>query len=705
MSAPRRARGGATLTGLLAALVAAGSLAQGAAQVTAADAAPAAYPHDGPRQAWQYRRDVQVAAPGALVALELAPEVSAHALPDLRDLRLLATDGVELPYVLDRLAARQPAERFAGRLDDVRREAKQFSQWQVDFDATRTFERLELSVPQIGFAKRLRVEGSDDRNVWRLLVADAGIFEREWQGRLRQTAVAFAQPQSARYVRISADDQRSLPIDITGVDAVGPGGAVGTPWSRPAALIPDTATPPPAAQPGRRRFVLDTDPGLPIESVTLDAADQVFSRQVRLLERSANNGEQVLGAGRLFRLVVPSEQVSGSLLTLAVRAPGHGPLVLEIEDGDSPPLHALRVTLGGYAPRLLFSAPRTETLTLYYGNAATRAPLYDVQALSARVSVVSAAPAASLGAEQVNPRYVPAPPLRFLSTSGATLDVTRWRLQRRLSDVEREDIYSVTLDAHDLGALRADLADLRLADDAGHQVPYVLERDAREQWVALESAERPTDGSGRLRRYRLRLPERVAGARELLPWATLELDFAPSFFSRSARLFTEAGDGLRRPGERVLWAGRLERRDGQSEMLSVALDGEARHELTLEIDDGDDQALVPTRARVRVRVPRLTFKAGPGHLRLLLGCADAEPARYDIDALRRELLTYSATPLEVFASQDNSDHRRRVGDLLRHAPSSLLLWGTLAAAIVALLWLTVRMLRQSEAEGPPGPTA
>jgi hypothetical protein len=676
-----------------------------AAHAQAPLAATDAGRHDGVRQAWRYRREVRPAARETLVALALPPEVHTRAQPELRDLRLVAPDGSDVPYVLDRLVAQAPVERFPGNLDDVRRETRQFSQWQVDFGATRRFERLELSVPQTGFAKRLRVEGSQDGSVWQLLSADAGIFEREWQGRLRQTAVVFDQPQSARYVRLTADDKRSAVIDVTGVDAVGPGRSAGARWSRPATLTDDGRAAPAGTSAGARRLRVTAAPGLPVEWLTLDATDPVFSRQVRLLEQGADASLQVLGSGRLFRLSVPSEGLASSLLTLPVRPPGPGQLVLEIDDGDSPPLRGLRVTLEGHAERLVFSAPQAETLTLYYGNAATRAPLYDVQALSARLGLVTDLPAALLSDEQANPRYVPAPPLRFLAPAGAPLDVTRWRRQRALVEVEREDLYSVTLDAHDLADLRPDLADLRLADAAGRQVPYVLEREAAEQALPLESEARGDEPRPGLRRYRLYLPTPAAGSAERLPWAALELDFALPFFSRPARLFTEDGEGLRHPGERTLWAGRLERQEGRTEAQVLALTGERWRALTLEVDDGDDQPLVPTRALVRVRVPRLTFKAGPGPLRLLLGCADATPPRYDIDTLRRELLTYSAAPLGLGAALDNADHRRRVGDLLSRAPSTWLLWGTLGAAIVALLLLTARILRQAEAGGPPEPPA
>jgi hypothetical protein len=98
-----------------------------------------------------------------------------------------------------------------------------------------------------------------------------------------------------------------------------------------------------------------------------------------------------------------------------------------------------------------------------------------------------------------------------------------------------------------------------------------------------------------------------------------------------------------------------------------------------------------------VRVPRLAFKAGPGDYRILLGNRDASAPRYDIASLRREMLAYSALPATAAPAAANPAYRRRASDYFVSAPPTAILWGALIVAVIALLALTARILRQPPA--------
>jgi hypothetical protein len=78
---------------------------------------------------------------------------------------------------------------------------------------------------------------------------------------------------------------------------------------------------------------------------------------------------------------------------------------------------------------------------------------------------------------------------------------------------------------------------------------------------------------------------------------------------------------------------------------------------------------------------------------MLVGNDSATRPQYDLATLRQEVLSYSATATEPGPLEANPRFRRRGADYLRQAPATVLLWGTLAAAVAALLFLTVRILR------------
>ncbi len=656
---------------------------------------------DEQRSAWSHSRDVQLPPQrSSFVALALPPELLARCRADLADLRLVSGDGQEHPHLIARDRSREVQTRWSGTLVDSRREGKRSSSWTVDLGAARTFDTLLLTIPEQDFAKALRVEASADGAAWRELLSEAGVFDRRWTTRLHHTRIDLREPATARYLRLTADDQRSRPVSVTGLEAMSVRPLAGFSWSREPRL---TAL---AADRGRSRYTLAGIEGLPFETLTLSADDPAFSRRVRLLESAMRNGrheETVLGEAELYRVRVEEASLAVEATSLGVRPPGAGELVLEVRDDDSPPLRRPRVTVSAAATRLIF--PWTDALLrLYYGNSLTRPPRYDLESQATRIAAAGPFPAAQLGKERGNQRFRTPPPLGFTPARGAALEARRWFRERALLVSGREDLYTLALQAPDLAALRPDLADLRVVDESDSQVPFLVETAVATaqplRRIEASSAAAASAGRGRISRYRLTTPE-LDGEMASLPLSALELDVREGFFSRPARLLDPEREGRR--GRRVIAATTLARSgrdEGPRAPLLVALDGRLATELVLEIDEGDDAPLTLEAARGVVRVPRVVFKAAPGRYRLLLGNPEAAPARYDIVSLRREFLAYSAVPIEAGPLARNAGHRRRASDYLKGTPPTLLLWGTLALAVVALLALTARILRQP---APPAP--
>lgn len=659
-----------------------------------------AAPPDEARSAWRYRRALELqAAPGqAYGALELPPELLARLGPELRDVRLAGADGRDVPYVVDRREPRASAETWSAVLVDTRQERRVSTAWTVDLGAPRRFARIDVDVDSHEFAKRVRVEGSDDGHDWRLLRAEAGLFEREWAGgRVRHTQVLLDAPAELRYLRLTADDTRSPPVAVTGLSVRAALALAEARWERP---VPLRFT---EAKDGWSHYRLEPSEPLPIEALALDAAEPAFARGVRLRELKSVNGkneERLLGEATLYRLKLGEAELAGESLRLELGSVGTGELLLDVHDGDSPPLRGLQLTASGALTRLLFPLP-AEPPSLYYGNSQTRAPLYDLGALRERLRFEPAPAAARLGSEVENPRYARPVPLAFAPGAGAPLDVTRWRQARALPVGAGDDVYTFSLAAEDLQHLLPDLADLRIVDQAERQVPYILEREAAQARVLL-AIERDTARPEGARTSRYVLRTAAAGAAPALPLRSLELHVEQPFFSRPARLLPGAEEPGRRERERPLLETVLRRQAPSSGPLELALDGARRSALRLEIDEGDDQPLTLNRAEGVVRVPRVVFKAGNGVYRLLLGNDEARAPSYDLATLSRELLAWSAVSLEPGGLEPNPAYRRRAADYFRRAPPTLLLWGALLLAVVGLLYLTARVLRGTAPPAEPG---
>jgi hypothetical protein len=663
---------------------------------------------DTARAAWRYRRTVELpapmsvpgGAPAAFVAVPIDPEVATLSRLDLRDIRLVDAEGREVPYVVNRRDELVAERRAAGRLVEVQRQPRARTTWVVDLGAPATFDRLELSIDGLGFAKRFRVETSDDGQTWAGALDEAWVFDREWRGRrLRDTTIELAAPVTARFLRLDADDFRSRPVDVSAMVVTSRRLIDEAFWTREVSLdLIDTDGP-------RTQYRVAVADGFPMSRLTFDTDDAAFWRQVTVLERRIVSGvlrETSAGQGSIYRLRLDDEPLDAESRTIEVSRTLGGELLVDIVNDDAPPLANPRATVGGPEVRLLV-APGRSPLVLYYGNTVTRAPVYDLQYLAIRLSIHAEYPVATVGAAAENPRFAQPPPLAFLPERGASVDASRWRAARRLDVSGDEDVYTMLLTPADVSYLRADAADLRVVDEADRQVPYVIEPRASRRPVTLSIARTSGDGATTGRSsYRLALDEAQSG----LAVRGLELEFAERFFNRPATIFVGSpADRQRRLRYPVTLAS--ERPDDQASPVRVELSAADVREIELVVEDGDNAPLSLTGARALVDVPRVTFKAQPGTYRLLLGNPDAEAPRYDLAALRQEVLAYSAVPLaidEERAPQVNPAFRRRLGDFAREAPPTPVLWATLGAAVLALLYLTRRALRQPAA-GEPGGTS
>src|SRR5262249_37012686 len=154
---------------------------------------------------------------------------------------------------------RAATNRWGGRLVDTRREVKNRTVWIVDLEEPRSFDAIALDIRQSNFTKRLRVEASNDGQAWRLIKDDAGAFDRPWTTRVHHPTIALAEPISARYLRLTADDRQSVPVEVHGVEVASSRRVSGAEWRRPVTLAPV------ASRPGVSRYRLALPPRFPLE--------------------------------------------------------------------------------------------------------------------------------------------------------------------------------------------------------------------------------------------------------------------------------------------------------------------------------------------------------------------------------------------------------------------------------------------------------
>lgn len=446
----------------------------------------------------------------------------------------------------------------------------------------------------------------------------------------------------------------------------------------------------------------DRPPGLVPELLRIESTTPSFDRHVTIWGVRPGSPDVRLGGGRLLRLGTRTTPEPGDIELAAARG---SRLRVEIVDGDSPSLADVRLSLLVRRPALLFSMPSAggePAGTLYFGGGRAFRPRYDLAtllgdaALPARGDAAEIAgrlydPAevaeASLGPPRPNPAFDAAPALAFAMRPGAAVDARTYAWRRPLAvPAAREGLVRVPLAATDASRLRPDLGDLRVVDGESRQWPYLLERAAAEEWLALRTSG-PTSRDGRSR-WRLTAPEPVVASR-------LRLDVETAFFHRPFRLLgRDAADR-----ELVLASGELVRDARRPRPVAVDLPDARLEAIELEITDGDDAPLALRGVDTLVTVPALFVAAPAGEYTLLLGDPDATAPQYDVARARDVILAVpaeSATPGPAEVNPAFSQAARLAGaGRPRRWLEQGAVWIVLLAAVAVLGLLTVRAVRKT----------
>ena len=573
---------------------------------------------------WESRQEFSVTAPG-LVKLSLPPETLDAARADLADLRVVDANGNEVPFALERPRPVAATPRAARALQ-VSLEANR-TVLLVETGFTEPLDRVALETPAPRFIKAVRVEGSTDRQTWKLVAEGRPIFRQDnGASQLQLPLPAGSWP----FLRLSVDDRRSEAIPFTAVRLQ-------------AAASDATPTEPVTVRvvsrdemPGQSRLTLDLGAAhLDLATLTLDVADALFTRSVTLAVREISENlvrERPLARGSIYRVSVEGQPTATSLtLPFEVTAPRRE-LVLLIQNDDSPPLQIASVTAGRRPVYLAFPAGQAGTFALLTRNPRATPPRYDVAALAENFK---RAPVSSLTvtAPGANPAFRAREALADIPTGGTALDVSAWKYRKRVA-IAAAGVQQLELDLETLAHAQPDFRDLRLLRD-GRQLPFILEQTSLTRALTPQVAPANDPKRPKVSRWSIRLPHRA------LPVTELTLSTRTPLFNRSLALAEETPDERGEQHRSVLgaaiWTQTPER---PSRQFSLALARPpAGDTLFLETDNQDNPPIELENFQLRYAATRLLFKAAAGEtIDLSYGNAAAESPRYDLSLVAGQLL-------------------------------------------------------------------
>jgi hypothetical protein len=611
----------------------------------------------------------------------------------LTDLRLFSEQGRPVPYLLIQPHTTDP-EWTPARLLAVA-PTRKTSGFEADLGAAHTVDMISMQGLPAPHLKRLRLEGSGDRERWTMLVAEGTVFDLP-EERLRQDRLGFV-PGRYRYFRVTWDDTNS--------------GRLPVPALVEARLVASAAPPPTASmtapverrpsEPGVSRYrVALPAPGLPIVALVLDIGGGHVYRRVVVSESRFAGVEASpveLGAATLSR--VTRDGVTASALRVPIAVPAEAEIDIAVEDGANEPLDLRGVSLVlARLPWIYFEAPAGGVVARY-GNRTEPQPVYDLEAARASIDLASLPEASWGNGGGVPVGGSPGPRPAVAPASGPTLDPASFKYIRIVGgDRPGGRLVALPLDAHVLTYSRGHasrFADVRLIDAASRQIPYLVER--REEPLAVVLAVRPapdavaqgierSEGSRGRSVYVLTLPY------PRMPAGTLVIETSARVFDRSVRL------GIQRPPDRerreawldmsAMKPWRHADESGPARPLTLPVETADRTELVLVVDEGDNPVLPLTTARLLLPSYRLRFYHPlEREVRLVYGRDDLREAQYDLALLAPRVM--GARAEEVSASAITGGAPTPPASIV----SPRAFWAMLGVAVLVLMVLIVRLLR------------
>ena len=625
---------------------------------------------------WQYEQSFNVSTAG-LVKVDLPVETLDAARPALEDLRLYDDAGSEIPYVLTRPF---PTSK-------VIQNAKTF---QVSLNANNTVITLEtgfvqpidavsLETPPMDFIKAVRVDVSSDGKGWQTLAQGRPIFRQPYGA--ANLKISFP-PVTAKWLRLTVDDQRSQPVPFTGARVYAASGEA-APVETNAATITERDE-----NPGQTRLALDLGAAnLDVASLRIDTAEPLFTRQVSVAVPQISEDairEQIIGQGVIYRIALEGQPASENLSVPLENLVRSRELILFIQNGDSPPLSIKGVHAERRPVYLVFLARQPGTFHLLTGNSRCAAPRYDLAALGMNLKSVPVTPV-QIPPPLDNPNFHPPEVLPGLEVTGASLNTSEWKFRKPVQ-ISGAGAQQVELDLDVLAHAQPGFSDLRVMHGS-NQVPFIIQHTSISRSLALTATVTNDAKNPKLSRWLVRLPLAK------LPLTRLTCVSPTPLFQRTLSLYEELtddrGDKYRYPLGNATWT---QTPDGKAKEFVLTLDNVPQSDtLFLETENGDNPPIELDKFTAAYPVTRVLFKANAGDdLFLYYGNPRVSPPRYDLNLVAGQLL--AADKKIVLLAAEQQLKKPSWQEYQVPGKGGVLFWGILAVVVVALLIIISRLL-------------
>jgi len=648
---------------------------------------------------------IQPVTPGhpPLTRLDLPLDVLRESRADLSDARIIDSRGEEVPFAVNpcepssmvdtKSRLRKPLRVLSARRSTVgvtNAPAKVIEIFEVDLTTSDTEVKRELVIEtsELEFVRRIDIETLEHGHAKKWLAGGSLFRLPKAQAESTRAALPLG---PASHLRITLTGEGTYLQPQLFVEQL-------SAWeARPhvTVLLDELSK---ERNNGKTSLLLSRPLGVKPRFLRFETDSQTFDRPVVVNDLRQGANASVVVRGKILRLQgiatvqhleLPISEVTGRELRV------------EVEDGDSPALQSLRVFAVIDQPSLIFDPPHLASGvfrgTLYFGGGRARAPQYDLSRLlsnlAKRAHDNAANPdfcrnitAAALDPIADNPHFDAKPTLAFAMQSGAQVDESSYAYHRSVRiQPSKDGLSRLLIPATDLRYLRDDMIDMRVIDKQNRQWPFILQVNEREILVPLSPSKAAHEDDKQGSQHTLRVAQ--------LPLRAVSLAFEETYFNRPFELW---GKSTADNSLRMIASGRLERRPNDADSaITIVFDPIRLTELQLRVKDGANAPLrLKTAAGVTSSVA-LYIVAPEGYYRLLLGNSGEHVARYDIESIRKTLLSLASTQVELGPLQKNPHYNPKIAIRTSPLAQRIVLWIALGIAALTLGMLVFRISRNA----------
>lgn len=329
---------------------------------------------------------------------------------DLRDIRIIRSDGVESPYVFATEAPASGRESHAVLIRDLGSVSGKYTSFIADLGRDGIIHNaVTIRTDSHNFRRQATVEGSHDAASWLTLGAKS-IYDYAVEFAARDTAIPYTDA-TFRYLRVTIADNGEVPLKSLGAVVSRETAVAAREVAYEGAIVNRTDN----ADKRTNSVLFDMGTvGAPTNRLELQTTSANFNRVVALEGSSDKNAWEVVSyRDVLFSYDTPAFR--GAKLVLSYPERAFRFFRLTIFNKDDAPIVLTKGTFFGYVRKAIFAHDPAYTYAVYYGNPDARRPEYDLANYLDYFDKDSRA-ALSLGAQADNPSYkkIEPPPVPFV---------------------------------------------------------------------------------------------------------------------------------------------------------------------------------------------------------------------------------------------------------------------------------------------------